>query len=326
MIPDVFINAAQSRKLKNAYLIVCPDISEAKYVINEFLKVLYCERGTGCGECGGCKKAESRNHVDIMTISPENDSIKIEKTRGIAEFIAEKPFEGDRKCVVIEGAECMTAQAQNSILKVIEEPVSNAVFVLATTNDDALLKTIVSRCCEIKLFPVGVTETKNELCEKGVPILKAETYAKLAEGYKFRAISYSENEDFQKARDAAIDVCGRICRAKTPAITAMVNCLMEHDDKIPECIDIMATFFRDIQRYKLFRSLEYVINADCKNEIKKYAPGFTISALNRIIEILIEYIAKKQECKGINNQLMLMAMLFELLEVRLNGGCNRSAL
>lgn len=318
--------AVQNGALKNAYLIVCPCKEEAGAFLNRFLKMLYCENHTACGACPGCEKVESGNHVDILSIRPEKNTIKIEQTREVAQFIAGKPFEGKRRTVVIENAEFMTVQAQNSLLKSIEEPQGDTVFLLTTANAGALLRTVVSRCERVFLPPEGVAQVAQQLKEEGVSPPKAKAYAALAGGYYKKAKQYTMDEAFQAARQAAIHTCLKICRARRKTVVGMVNELLPHEEKTAEVLDEMVTFFRDMLVYKITGSFQQVINQDCRNEIKNNAQCFTILALEDMIEILLSYASRKQESKGMNTQLMLMAMLFDILEVKLNVSSNRCAL
>ena len=100
--------------------------------------------------CSSCLKFNSNNHPDFEIISPdENGSIKIEKIRLMQEDVAKKPITSNRKVYIIEDSDCMTKEAQNCLLKTLEEPPEYIVIILTTANESMLLNTVKSRCMKI---------------------------------------------------------------------------------------------------------------------------------------------------------------------------------
>jgi len=321
---QILYKSAGAKTPANAYLISCPSISESDKVIRRFLELLYCEKGTGCGICAACRKIKSESHVDFMKIDPPSDTIKLEDVFEVPEFISKKPFEANHKCVYIPDAGRLTVQSQNFLLKSIEEPKANAVFLLSVRNRNTILKTIVSRCVPIDLNPTSRNELGAELVTQGVPLLKARVIASMSGGFSEEAHALMANPEFDRLREDICGVCDKICAARGMAVTGMVETLLGHEQELGEAILIMLGFFRDVEMYKLCGDTELLINLDRKNDIKRYSERFTTAALHNMIEIIMDHYEKKQTCKGINNRLMLMAMLFKILEVKLNVDCNRS--
>lgn len=104
-----------------------------------------------CGECLSCRKIRHGNHPDVMTIEPQGTSMKIGQMREIQKAIGFKRFEGRCKVVVLTGAELLTIEAGNSLLKVLEDPPSDTLFILNGSNADNILPTILSRCQTIQV-------------------------------------------------------------------------------------------------------------------------------------------------------------------------------
>ncbi len=113
-----------------------------------------------CNQCRSCKKIMAGMHPDILSISPDNQKIKISAIRDIYQSIISKPNEAKMRAVLIEDAESMNEQAQNAFLKMLEEPPANTFFILIANNINSLLATIVSRCRSIRLQPHETKDMK----------------------------------------------------------------------------------------------------------------------------------------------------------------------
>jgi len=149
-----FIRIADSLEFEigNSYII---HVADSDVGINEsigFAKRVNCEHGTGCNVCKQCSKIERNEHSDITIIPNEDDesselsTIKIETIRGIRGDAFKKPFEGKYRVFIIKYADRMTDQAQNALLKILEEPPPESIFLLVTVDVFGLLATIRSRC------------------------------------------------------------------------------------------------------------------------------------------------------------------------------------
>ena len=108
-----------------------------------------CPEG-GCGACRVCHLIQAGDHPDVLYLSPDGTSIKIGQVRGLLEELAVKPYMGERRLVVILSADLMTEQAQNALLKTIEEPAPGCGFLLLAESREKLLPTIRSRCGTIR--------------------------------------------------------------------------------------------------------------------------------------------------------------------------------
>ena len=129
----------------------------------EFAKALLCEeqQEKPCTKCKSCQAFAENNHPDFMQIQPEGKAIKIEQIRYMQEKIAEKPIQSNRKIYILKDADTMTKEAQNSLLKTLEEPPTYAIIILIASNESKLLNTIKSRCIILPFQPIEKEELKN---------------------------------------------------------------------------------------------------------------------------------------------------------------------
>lgn len=116
----------------------------------EFAKAILC---TGeqkpCNKCKSCESIENQNNPDLVIIDEQTNSIKTEQIKELTSDVLEKPIKGNKKIYIINNSENMTKEAQNALLKTLEEPPEYAVIILVTSNENMLLNTIKSRCIKI---------------------------------------------------------------------------------------------------------------------------------------------------------------------------------
>ena len=158
-------NAIRLKKISHAYILDGEEGAGKNLLAQTFAQTLQCEKGETfpCGSCRSCKQAISGNQPDIIHVEHRNaGSIGVEDIREqLCGDIQIRPYASPYKIYIVDEAEKMTIQAQNALLKTIEEPPSYGVILLLTTNSEAFLPTILSRCVTLKLRPV-----KDELIRK----------------------------------------------------------------------------------------------------------------------------------------------------------------
>ncbi len=150
-VKRILTGAIANKRVANAYLFSSSDAVLANQVALTFAKALNCEKkdGDSCGECLSCRKAEKGIHPDIVVIASDGEYIKIDQIRELRSFTRHGPVEVEFKVIIIEEADKMRTEAANSFLKTLEEPLSQIVFILVTSKEDSIPKTIVSRCQRI---------------------------------------------------------------------------------------------------------------------------------------------------------------------------------
>ena len=137
-------------------------------------------------------------------VGEEEKSISVDAIRTLRDRLALRPFDADRHIALIPRADRMTAQAQNALLKTLEEPAGGNVFFLLTDQPGAMLPTIVSRCRRLRFSPVSVEECARILAEKGVEPGRARLAAACAQGSVGRAVEIAGDADYLPLREKAI--------------------------------------------------------------------------------------------------------------------------
>lgn len=144
---EKFLKTLAAGFISHAYIFLGPDekvLHQAKLLA----KTVNCENSelAPCGYCKSCRKISNGTHPDVVELSVEGASIKIDMVRSLIQSFAERPLEASRKVYIIRQAHKMTPEAQNALLKTLEEPATQSTTVLLTDNIQLLLPTIISRC------------------------------------------------------------------------------------------------------------------------------------------------------------------------------------
>ena len=155
-IQNKLINSVKENKVSHSYMFVGIDGIGKKIIAKQFAKKILCTNNTQekCDECKSCIEFDSDNHPDFLYIEPDGNSIKIEQIRYLQNKIQEKPIISNKKVYIINDANKMTIEAQNCLLKTLEEPPEYSTIILIGNNESAFLNTIKSRCMIITFRPI----------------------------------------------------------------------------------------------------------------------------------------------------------------------------
>ena len=305
-------NAVREDKVSHAYILNGERGAGKKMLANLFAATLLCEKGgpDPCNECHSCRQAESGNHPDIIKVTHEKpNSISVDDIREqVNNTIMIKPYQGTYKVYIIPQADMMTPQAQNALLKTIEEPPEYAVIMLLTENADTLLSTINSRCVMLKLRNIKDTLIKKYLMETmQVPDYKADMCTAFAQGNMGRAIMLANSEHFNEIRDEAVQLLKYINEMELSEIVQAVSRITAYKLEINDYLDIIMIWYRDVLLYKATKDMDKVVFKDQIKYIKERAKRSSYEG----IELIIESLEKaKARLKANVNFDLVMELLF----------------
>src|SRR5918912_759380 len=173
-----------STRLSHAYLFYGPKGVGKRLTALQFAKALACRVATAeaCDTCTSCHKIATRNHPDVVCVSPDGASIRIEHIRAIQRQLSYKPYESQYTVIIIDGCESLTPPAANALLKTLEEPPASALVLLLTSKKDALPLTIISRCQQVPFRLLTPAHISAILIQQGMDQATAAIAATLAEG------------------------------------------------------------------------------------------------------------------------------------------------
>ena len=290
-IKEHFQNALSTGKISHAYIINGEKSSGKEFIAKVFAMALQCEKnGTEpCQECHSCRQALSGNHPDIIRIVHEKpNAISVDDIRAqVNGDVAVKPYSSPYKVYVIGEAEKMTVQAQNAILKTLEEPPSYAVIILLTDNMDSLLPTILSRCVVLNMKPVADALVKEYLCSQlQVPDYKAEVCAAFARGNIGKAKTLATSEEFENIKAEALSLLKYIQEMDLNEIVAAVKKIMEYKLEIKDYLDICAIWYRDALLFKATGDMNHLIFREEIQALRRTAQRSSYEGIENIIKAL----------------------------------------
>ncbi|MCI5959941.1 MAG: DNA polymerase III subunit delta' [Lachnospiraceae bacterium] len=283
--------AVETGNVNHAYILQGERSCGKEFIAKVFAKALQCEHpqnGEPCCECQSCKQADSGNQPDIIRVTHEKpNTIGVEDIRKITGDVAIKPYSSKRKIYIINEAEKMTVQAQNALLKTLEEPPAYVVILLLTTNVDAMLQTIQSRCILLTMKPVRDELVKQYLMrDVQVPDYKADVCVAFARGNVGRAKALASSEEFDNIKQDAVALLKYIREMEITDILTAIKKISEYKFEIDDYLDIMAVWYRDVLLFKATNDINHLIFKDELPNIKKTADQSTYEGIEIIIDAL----------------------------------------
>lgn len=284
-------SAVTENKVSHAYILNGERGSGKKMLASLFATTLLCEKQgpDPCNECHSCRQAESGNHPDIIRVTHEKpNTISVEDIRRqVNEDIQIRPYQGPYKIYIIAEADLMTVQAQNALLKTIEEPPAYAVIFLLTENAEALLPTITSRCVMLKLRNIRDTLIRKYLMETmHVPDYKADMCTAFAQGNMGRAIMLASSDHFNEIREEAVQLLKYINEMDISEITKAIRKINTYKLEINDYLDIIMIWYRDVLLYKATKDMDKVVFKDQITYIQERAKKSSYEGIELILESL----------------------------------------
>ena len=283
-------SAIRSGKVGHAYIISGERFSGKEFVARAFAQTLQCEEGgtEPCGKCHSCLQAESRNHPDILYLSHEShpNSIGVEDVRDqiISDAII-RPYSSPYKVYIVNEAEKMTTQAQNALLKTLEEPPSYVVILLLTTNAGTFLQTVRSRCEMLTMKPVPDAEIREYLMEHcQVPDYHAKLCTAFAQGNFGPALQMVASDEFQTIQKVTTALLRQQHDMPMSEKIALIQSMAQYKMDPEEFLDIIMVWYRDVLMYKATGDADSLVNYGDIAIIRKAAGRCSYEGLDEVLE------------------------------------------
>ncbi len=311
-------NAIRMDRVSHAYIINGEKNAGKEFIAKTFSMALQCENRQGtepCGECHSCRQALSGNHPDIIFISHEKPgTIGVDDIRRqINNDVAIKPYKGPRKIYIMNEGEKMTVQAQNALLKTLEEPPEYAVVLILTANVDSLLPTILSRCVVLNMKPAGDAQIKKFLMETmEIPDYKADVCVAFARGNVGKARLLAKSEEFDKVKEEAVTLVKYINEMELNEIVAAIKKINEYKLDVNDYLDILSVWYRDVLLFKATHDANHLVFREEIQHIRKVADRSAYEGIEKILDALEK--SKQRLLANVNFDLTMELLLLTIRE------------
>ena len=302
-ILDNFKRRVESDEISHAHIIVGEDGIGKSNLANKFARSIL-------------GKSEDKDYIDIINYRCKKSSFGVDDIREIVEEINKKPFEGDKKVIIIYDGNKLTVQAQNALLKTIEEPPKGVFIILLCESLELILDTIKSRCQIYKLSPLTKNEIRlyiDNINDNSISEDEINAAIAYSEGIPGKAEAFLRDSLLKELRNTLVDLLFLLTKGNTRELLDFESKLVTYKDKKEDILNILASFIRDIIIYKEIDEVTGLINGDKIESIKKIAIEMSYKKLNNIIDKIGE--ARKSLQSNSNFQLTIRVMLIGFMEV-----------
>lgn len=314
----------ESGRIVHAYLFTGPAGAGKKTMSSLLAQALLCtnQGDKPCFVCSTCRQFASGNHPDVLWVRRRSDKtgIAVDQIRGLQAAIKVKPYQAGKRVCLIENAHLMTQQAQNALLKILEEPPSHTLFFLLAESTSALLPTILSRC---QVFRVGSLSEEHlvEILHGRLSISgeHARMIAALSQGNPGKALALAEDEAFRSSRETLLK---GMSQAGSIKILDVYGVFADNRQRADDFFDILQFWIRDLLILKETGEWGLIINLDQTALLKKQAAHFTSEALKDMIEKIED--SKSMLKRNSNYQLTVENMLLSFQGGTKDAACSRN--
>jgi DNA polymerase-3 subunit delta' len=293
----------EKSRFSGAFIFSGPEGIGKRMVAKLIACQLNCTGGVDrpCASCSGCLKIQKETHPDLHIIQNGQSQIKMEDIRGILRQANLRPYEGALKVFIIDNAHKLNSEAANSLLKVLEEPPKDVLIILVTHKPQNIIKTVLSRCQEIKFSPMVRAQLETVLI-KNYALDKASAHflAYYAEGRLGLALRLKDTPLLQE-KNKIFDAF--VLSAK-PLDRQIIG---QSKEQMQACLNILASWFRDIYLLKAGLPDQEAIHLDRHSDLLKLIPRFSFKQLDEIMSTLSE--SSLYLDKNINTKLILHNLL-----------------
>ena len=309
-LKELLSRSIESSRLSHAYIFEGDSGMGKKTLAYAFARQLVCENKSACGVCPGCRLAQSSNHPDIITVLPEEgkQTISVDIIRNLYETVMIKPFSADKKIIIIPNAEKLGIQAQNALLKMLEEPPLYIIFILLTSNSNFFLETILSRCIKLSFAPYTEKELRSVLSGKGFSDIP-EVALSFADGNCGKALSLISGGTFLDLRNKLSELFKLFFEDKTKLFD-IISFFEENKDSAEDIFDIFLSFAHELTMCHLCR--KNVTGGDGFTAAD-YMDCTTLKGCMAFLDKVIEY--KKMLLSNTNFSLLVNSFILGSKEV-----------
>lgn len=310
------IHSIENGRVGHAYLFCGPRGIGKRTVARIYASVLLCVSGDSshsCGQCMPCRLCQEGTNPDYREVEAVGASIGVEEIRQLQSDLMVRPMYAPRKVYLILDADHMTVQAQNCLLKTLEEPPEYATILLTASNSEALLETIRSRTVRFNFRKYLPSEVRRCVVDQlGGSTENLDFIVSYADGIIGKGLELAASEEFAVLRSKTLDMLSALLEPELIKAFEFFKFFEENKEEVDTILDIMCLYYRDILLYKQTDGDCILINSDKKDMILISVPVFSTQRLVENIDAVEQ--ARRNIKQNANFQLSIEVMLMRLQE------------
>jgi DNA polymerase III subunit delta' len=310
--------------LAHAYLVVGPPHVGKMFLALNLAQAVNCAAAEPpCGKCDSCQKIISAKHADVQIIGLVSDTssaeakprteISIDQIRQLQYSSSLPPFEGKYKVFIIDGAEFLSIEAANCLLKTLEEPPGKVIFILLTTDERLIPATVVSRCQRLELLPLAVDEVGAALNQQGVEPKRAELLARLSHGCLGWALSAASDDGLLQVRmervERLLDIINADYDQRFDYASQLAAQFSQNRGLVQEVLDLWLDWWRDLMLVKIGCG-GIITNADLEARLVEMVRGYSLAQIKACINSI--QAAGEQLRQNANPRLVLEVLMLDI--------------
>lgn len=300
----------------HAYLLVGPDHVGKRTLALNLAQALNCdEADRPCGQCRSCLRILENKHADIAVVGlGSRVEIGIDDIRELQHSANLPPYEGKYKVFVIEDAQYLSTEAGNSLLKVLEEPPPQVVWLLLATQGQRVLPTVASRCQRLELKPMALGQIEEVLANSyEVEPSKARLLAHLCQGCLGWALSVLADENLFQQRCQTVDKLSSLLTSSLEerfAYAQVVAARITQNRKFTDqMVGIWLSWWRDLMLIK-GNCKEAISNIDYEAVLEQQAGALSLSEIRGFISRLC--LVRQEISQNVNARLALESLMLNM--------------
>lgn len=267
-----------------------------------------------CGHCKACQALAASTHPDFFQIQPESETkaapaIRIEAVRKLQEEIARIPLLSERRVVIMQEADKMNEAAANCLLKTIEEPSGQIVFILLTSRPSALLDTIISRCMRVEFGILQPDELVKILYQQGIEEPLAGKLASIADGSVSKALAM-QDEELLNLQTQAFDLASAAGTLGVEQLLQLAKEMSSHSrERLIQWLGFLAMIYRDLLMLYSGSGLPLYNQSDI-DRLSSLLNKYHQQELLQLLQLVQDY--QKRLGSNVNTQLCLEGFLIRI--------------
>ena len=286
--------------LNHAYMLISSDEEYVKALAKHVAKHIMCVTNNACNKCNQCVKIDKNEHADLVILPASKKNIVVDDVENIVTESYVLPLEGEKKIYILNNFDQATVQAQNKLLKTLEEPPSSVVFLITATNENNVLATIRSRCKKLFVPRINDDVLVKYISSAYPENANTDRVVKIADGSLTTAIKFLTNQDMFKIKDLCVEIVNVFDKSDK---VLYYGSLIQDIDNFEEFLNVLLDTFREVME-------DIVVSNSSTYNISKYNSKSLMGIADIIKTSIMKY---KANC---NINAIIDYLLLGILEVR----------